>query len=171
MKWVKVDEDRGGFRGWAWMTVTLPSSEIRLILAAGLMMQVAGVFAILQGFYLEDNFSKILGFVCLVGGTLVVKVRYRYDHEYHRYSYRDGEFFCDDFRIREGDCPIWDSEAEPAWIAVQERLRTAEATLDSARTEAEVVDAQATYDSAIAENDHIVQGLQDFGLQWRPEDD
>jgi hypothetical protein len=55
-------------------------TEIHWILGAALLMQVMGIFAILEGFYLEDGLTRFLGVSSLLLGTLIRLVEYHVDH-------------------------------------------------------------------------------------------
>jgi len=149
------------------MKVTLDYSLIRWILAAALLMQVAGVFALLQGFYLDDLDFKLLGVTSLLLGTLIRRVEYRLDHQYGQYSYRDGDIYSEGMRIRKGDCPIWDSASWDDWVALQEECNAAIDRLNGTASEAEAGEAAEALSLASMKLVEIENGLQEHGLQWR----
>lgn len=102
------------------MRVELDSYAIRWILAAALLMQIAGVFGLLQGFYLDDLGYKALGATSLLLGTLIRSVEYHLDHHLDEYWWKDGDVYFQDFRINEGEHPWFGSQLFDDWVAQQE---------------------------------------------------
>jgi hypothetical protein len=67
------------------MPIKLDLTEIHWILGSALLLQVMGIFSILEGFYFEDGLTKFLGVSSLLLGTIIRSVEYHVDHHLDEY--------------------------------------------------------------------------------------